>query len=232
MPTVIESRVTRTEPFTFVQYKELRQKLWLLDDKRIFFIVCLPVETGATPMEIANIMKSAIQIHKSKDDKKYATVFVHEGSKRVIKKKSRKNNTIITQARARDIVFNSDMTSKIMDYMGYSSPSQYLIPKLKRSGSANVIGKDMPFTRAGLLNIIKNSPIPIPINLHQVKNGKQGGRHLFKQFTRSALMHKKMWDESVVRIMMGHAPRDSDEKYANRVDIELGFLVVENTFVG
>lgn len=231
MSHIIESPITRTEPFTFVQYKELRQKLWLLEDKRIFFIVCLPVETGATPMEISNIMKDAIKIHKSKDGKTYSTVFVHEGSKRIIKKKSKKNDTITTQARARDIVFNSDMTSKIMDYMGYSSPSQYLIPKLKRSGSTEVIGKDLPFTRAGLLNIIKNSPIPIPINLHQVKNGKQGGRHLFKQFTRSALIHKGMWDENLIRIMMGHAPRDSDEKYANQVDIELGFTIVENTFV-
>ncbi len=231
MSTIIESPVTRISPFTFVHYKELRQKLWLLDDKRIFFIVCLPVETGATPSEIANIMKSGIQVHKSKEGKTYSTVFVHEGSKRIIKKKSKKNDTITTQARARDIVFNSDMTAKIMDYIGYSNPSQYLIPKLKRSGSREVIGRDVPFTRAGLSYIIKNSPVTIPINLHQVKNGKQGGRHLFKQFTRSALIHKGMWDESLIRIMMGHAPRDSDEKYANQVDIELGFLIVENTFV-
>lgn len=224
---VIERPVQRIEPYTFDQYKELRQSLWLLDDKRIFFLVSIPVETGATTTEIANIIKSNIKIHKYKD-KKYATTFVHEGSKRIIKKKTK--DIIITQARARDVVFNSDLTTKILDYIGYSNPSKYLIPRIKRSGSEKLTDQDVPLTRAGISYILKNSPIKIPFNLHQVKYGKQGGRHLFKQFTRSALIPKRMYDANLIRIMMGHAPRDSDERYADQVDVELAFLTVDNTF--
>ncbi len=51
-------------------------------------------------------MKDAIRLHRSKEGKTYASVFVHEGCKRVVKKKDKKTQTIVTQARAREIVFN------------------------------------------------------------------------------------------------------------------------------
>ncbi len=230
---VVNLPVKHTEQFTMAQYRELRQKLWLLEDKRAFFLAVIPVETGATPGEIVNIMKDAIRLHRSKEGKTYASVFVHEGCKRVVKKKDKKTQTIVTQARAREIVFNSDLTSKILDFMGYSraSQSQYLIPKLKRSGSKALKGKDTPLSRVGVINILRNCPVRIPYNLHQNKNSKHGGRHLFKQFVRTALIPKKMSDEGMIRVMMGHTPRDSDERYANQVDIELAYLIVENTFV-
>lgn len=229
---------------TFENYSELRSKLWNVEDRRAFFIVAIAVETGATPSEIVHIDKHTLIEHKTKENIPFYSTEITEGAKAVIvgrvkkttsktsKKSKKKTPKFVTKARTRTIVFNSDLSRKIKDWLGFirDNPSRFLIPKVKFSGSLKSSIEDKALTRAGLSYILKNCGVPIPFNLHHHTETKTGGRHLFKNFMEYKLIIAGKYSESQMKKLMGHKPKEVHDTYGQEVNIDLAFTMVETTF--
>lgn len=224
---------------TMEEYEKFREELRMKESYQTYLLSVIPVETGATPGEIVNIRKDAFREHKSSDGKLFLSVFVQEGSKRVIRRITIKNNKkrkkkYQTTARAREIVFNSRLSREIADFLkyrraiekklGYDSP--FFIDRALQKNEIPT-----PLSRAGIAKKLKHSKVPIPYNLHQNKKGKEGGRHLFYKFMSYRLIDLGKFDDRQLRKMMGHAPRDVHEKYDPQVNIDLAFKMVEACFV-
>ncbi len=230
---------------TMERYERFRDELWNNGDYRTYFLAIIPVETGATPGEIVNIRINAFKEHRSIEGKSFLSVFVQEGAKRIIsevRRKGKKGKKIYqTTARAREIVFNTRLSKEISTFIRLRRDTDKLLNKLGVSTSPFFIDREKPsrknvmftpLSRAGISKRLSQSQVPIMYNLHQRRNGKEGGRHLFYKYMSYRLIDLGKYDDRQVRKMMGHAPKDVHEAYDPQVNIDLAFKMVEACFVG
>lgn len=203
------------KPFTFQEYREYIENLWRSVDKRPYLLVRLPVETGMTVSEVVHLRKSQLEEKRSTDGRVYGTAYLTEGVKTLQLKDGSKRE------RRRYVVFNSDLYRRLIDY-AYGHNSDYVFRRSRGRGDGCI-------SRQQANDVLRS--VDCPINFHQRRNNRVGGRHLFKEFLQAKLIPLGMYSEEVVRKLMGHTYRDSHERYG-MVNIDLAFTMVEKAFVG
>lgn len=166
-------------------WDEYKEILSKINDNRLLIMIRLPCELGISPYAMVNLKK----INFDRD--KPRSIFVEKAKSITWKdKKGRKKSRM----RSRLIPINSSLYPLLKMFID-TNDSPYIIPKERGDGAMTV---------QNVIRVYKDNDIPWT---------PHRGRHFFKSQMRLVLIKKHMYDETVIRWIMGHKPRDSGELY-------------------
>lgn len=221
---------------TYEEYKNEINKYYskFYDDRlftvhRIYFVLRIPVETGITPSELACLEKENIKEHDY-NGVKYATLEILKGSKKIrhggiLKKVKRKLRVIGAdyRPRYRTVLINSDLWKELKQYNTIFK-SDYIIPRLTSNGSPT----NSHVTSRALQKVHRYATNKW--NMHEVKDGRLGARHMFKHYVKFKSMPMGYYDEDELRKLMGHRPIDAHGMYDPFINLDWCIQMIESAF--